>query len=1448
MAEPIPYAVGGIDVAPGPRRQIKLPGLVFRGRLTGLLFETNKTFLLRGSLKGIRGLRNFYDQHPGMQVLVVGHTDTVGPPQANLTLSIERAKSIAAYLTDDADFWMEFYPGRAGSSVWGVREDQHMLSELADGTKPFYTGPIDGQAGSGTKEAVEHFQQFSNEKRGTKLAVDGRLGQKTRREIVLAYMQLPGTTLPAKTILKTHGCGKFNLAKKTPDETPEPENRRVEVFFFEGMIDPPPRDRCPAPGCPEEPIWVKKAMHTFDLSHDPGALLVRVQDQKGGPVGTAQVHLAGPTLGDDKSDGNGVVIFRDLIPGHYTILARKEGLQNGTAESDVASLEPGAKDPGPGSGTSVTLKAGTGGLGVSVSDDAGQPVGKATVRVLDGVGKEVAKEETSDQGGVKFDGLPAGSYTLEISATGFNFKTVPATVTADKDTPQSVQLDPTTGSLEVTVKDEGGALLDGVEVTVAPAKGAAPKPDQTVKGVVTFSKVRTGVCTISAVLNNFTPGKGSATIKDGAKATAAITLKAATTSLGVRVVSTGPGKRGLVAKVTISGPAGTTEPTDSQGNVTFKDLPLGTYQVSAELEDFEAPPAETVTVATGKSNFVNIKLKPKTGKLLVTVLDDGKPLDGAEVRVRPPAPSVEQGPRTTKDKKPVEFDKVPIGDCDVLVKMAGFKDAKGTATVVGDSSVSIKIPMVASQMPFTVTVKSSAGGVLEGAGVSIDGGPLGGTSGMTDQDGFFKVKSIAVGDYQVSASLDNHSAPAPVKVTVAPATENAITIELQPDAITAEIAPAALRVVVKKNVCKPARKKVTLQTKGPAFKGKGKLSISKPTVKLFDKGGKEITSADELDGAALTAGLDLFAEGVSASGSVDDTELTLELFVGKNKFGIKGAAKATAVELTLDLFNIEAAAGAAPAVQDEKARTTVGRFVHLQDAGLRHSRALAVVREAKPDFGGTLELHVVKAGGGDVKLFDAAAPGGAERGATVTPAELKKAKTIGAAVGVPVFVEGGTVSTAVGDLFLQLGILGDEPDGDRALLTVFKLAKIDMTLQASPCKRTGVRAAMPTKTSLKDERTFAAADPTVVHGCGDVDFLAAVSPPKVPLSWLAVQASDDTGEEGTPTVTKDPADSAKMKLTADAAGSFHVMAFVDQKANEKKRAPAESGLTFNLNMVKAEVMTGAGDNKFVTNNNFEDESTATVLGVQAHTVGSGVPPSGAPAPAYGDAALANVAAGAHVAVKLVGGGADQLRGVSQVGLGFVQDMVNDNFQGTYADGKTSKESFPQDPATAKDPKTGSITTGTPAMVGFPMLDRNPAWSAGYGAMISRSSDREIVSPLPDGEGEKRTVRFVDPPAVGLRKRHSVSKAALASISGSNDFHDYLVAFSKDFDQNFTVLGEGAWSVTFGSYTAAGGWSAAGGAVTGPSSLTVHTPPKPAEKTDIEFCPPKVTDILTMDDR
>lgn len=311
-------------LATGQAHTVKLPPRVMRGRLIGFLFETNKTFLLPEALTGIRGLADFYAAHPGLRVLVTGHTDTVGPDTANLSLSDERAEAVAAYLTDDVDRWLRHYSGTPGSSAWGTREDQHMLTALPDGGPPYYAGPVHGVLDAPTQDAVRRFQTDHG------LTVDGVPGPQTRRALVAAYMAIDGTSLPAGTDLETHGCGEYHLAVPTPDETEEQGNRRVEVFFFEGPIEPPPQGTCPRPGCPEYPEWLRRTILTIDFTTEPAVitdaawesleppaareLTITVRDHQRRPCPQRPVTVvAGATRLQTLTDGQGVLTC--TVPG-----------------------------------------------------------------------------------------------------------------------------------------------------------------------------------------------------------------------------------------------------------------------------------------------------------------------------------------------------------------------------------------------------------------------------------------------------------------------------------------------------------------------------------------------------------------------------------------------------------------------------------------------------------------------------------------------------------------------------------------------------------------------------------------------------------------------------------------------------------------------------------------------------------------------------------------------------------------------------------------------------------------------------------------------------------------------------------------------------------------------------------------------------------------------------
>lgn len=322
------YRAGGVPANIGAKTTVELQPRIYRGRLTGMLFDTDRTFVKPDALVGMRLVTRMYEEHPGANVLVSGHADSVGGAAYNRELSAQRCDAVSAFLQDDVAAWLAWYRGKPGSHPWGTREDQHMLTALG-----YYTGPISDGGSPAVTDAVQRFQTEEG------LTVDGVAGAETRERLVQKYMASDGTTLPTGTTVVTHGCGETHPADPIGDGADDPVNRRVEVFFFEGPVDPPPVASCPIPaGCAEYPQWVDRTVQSIELRDEPGEVTVTVLDENEQPIANAQVHLSGPTGASGTSDANGLAKIPDLAPGRYEVIARVEDPKrnHGSAEVDVA--------------------------------------------------------------------------------------------------------------------------------------------------------------------------------------------------------------------------------------------------------------------------------------------------------------------------------------------------------------------------------------------------------------------------------------------------------------------------------------------------------------------------------------------------------------------------------------------------------------------------------------------------------------------------------------------------------------------------------------------------------------------------------------------------------------------------------------------------------------------------------------------------------------------------------------------------------------------------------------------------------------------------------------------------------------------------------------------------------------------------------------------------------
>ncbi len=432
----LPIQSGGNRVTIGRPAVIEIRPRVHRVRLTGMLFDTDKCFLLSGALAGIRAFKKIWSAHPDCKVLIVGHADRAGNPGHNRSLSLERARAIEEFLKDDVDRWLAFYsPGRPPTKNWGAAEDAEMVAALGFAT-------------------VQDFQSA----RG--LEADGIAGPDTRRMLVTEYIAQDETSLPPTASTVTHGCGEAHPEVPTPDGERHQANRRVEIFLLEEAVDPPPVTPCPSGGCKEQPVWAAASTETtVDLGDDPGTVVVAVTDQSGAPVPDADIHLSGFVPEDARTGADGTVRVVDVIPLHYEVFARKEGFESASAEIDVPA---GGEAP-----VALTLKAAAGTLDVRVRDPDNTFISGAQVDAT-GPGVPAESKATDASGKALFFPAKPGGWTIAVRADGFVNGSASDAVQPDGTTTTLVTLEPAVGALLVQV------LVDGAPVAGATVEAAGP--------------------------------------------------------------------------------------------------------------------------------------------------------------------------------------------------------------------------------------------------------------------------------------------------------------------------------------------------------------------------------------------------------------------------------------------------------------------------------------------------------------------------------------------------------------------------------------------------------------------------------------------------------------------------------------------------------------------------------------------------------------------------------------------------------------------------------------------------------------------------------------------------------------------------------------------------------------------------------------------------------------
>ncbi len=290
-------------------------------------------------------------------------------------------------------------------------------------------------------------------------------------------------------------------------------------------------------------------------------------------------------------------------------------------------------------------------------------------------------------------------------------------------------------------------------------------------------------------------------------------------------------------------------------------------------------------------------------------------------------------------------------------------------------------------------------------------------------------------------------------------------------------------VVMKKPYTRPARVPVTLKSDRP-FDGSGQFTVDGGRIQFFAAIdgllALQFNGTDNVfTGAQLTAGVTVFAEGLSVSGAVDDVTLTLTISATLATIPAVTRAQMTSVELFLDIAGPRPTPTTEPPLLPQPTTATAppgtptdklfgGRVLQVQDAGNNQARALLIARIVPSAFATTLEVRA-NVGTNPVSLFDNEDPKAA--GAALA---LPQSITPVPADGRRFFVQGTTASAAVRDVELLLGIAGVEPNGDRVAITVVQL---ELTSPLIDIPRKVTHGAAVVVNDDFDNETFAGAPP-----------------------------------------------------------------------------------------------------------------------------------------------------------------------------------------------------------------------------------------------------------------------------------------------------------------------------------------------------------------------------------
>jgi protocatechuate 3,4-dioxygenase beta subunit len=514
-----------------------------------------------------------------------------------------------------------------------------------------------------------------------------------------------------------------------------------------------------------------------------------VSDTEGVAIRGAVVTLSdGVSSGmRDTTDSRGRYSITRVIPDTYTVSVTAPGFVSSTPTSVILDQDETEV-------LNVTLSgvgASTAGITGLVVDSDGQPITGARVAITGG--PVTGRSDTTDVTGLyEILNLPAGTYTLRASATGFNPQTRTVSITVDTSTQLdftlSDQVNQLLGSITGRITQSDGSVISDVtvKITAGPTKGQTVQSDDQgdygipdlPEGTYTLSFTHSGYATRTVTGVDVIAGR--ATTLDavlGISTSGGVLAGTVTDTNGTAVVS-------ATVKVLQNSSVIGTATTGSQGTYRISSLPVGTYVVQFSKSGFTTAQVSGVEITAGASTTVDAQLTTSgsgLGTLSGLVVDSlGRPVQGAVVEL-----SGASGDLTTTTDADGTFqfaNLTPATNYTLTVTASGYvTDARRNVVVTANEDANVRVELVqdsTSGGSLSGFVRSQSGAAIAGATVRIVAGPAVGQTRTTSSTGQFSFAGLPGGAYTIEVRSVNFR-PARLTVNVRVGGGAFVTVTLQ---------------------------------------------------------------------------------------------------------------------------------------------------------------------------------------------------------------------------------------------------------------------------------------------------------------------------------------------------------------------------------------------------------------------------------------------------------------------------------------------------------------------------------------------------------------------------------------------------------------------------------------------------------------------------------------------